>query len=91
MVGKMDDSVVIKNENGCANSLQVSVLQDVPEGTFSPGRPFVVKNITDDAIQASVRLVNQENFVTTQIYPGWNPELLIEIEDVEADTLQYGY
>ena len=90
MVGKMDD-VIVKNENGCANSLQVSVLQDIPEGNFSPGRPFVVKNITDDAILASVRPVNQENFVTTQIYPGWNPELLIAIEDVEADTLQYGY
>ena len=90
MVGKMDE-VIIKNENGCPNSLQVSVLQDVPAGNFSPGRPVVVKNITDDAVQLSVRLVNQDNFVTTQIYPGWNPELIIEIEDVEADTLQYGY
>jgi len=91
MVGKMGEKTIIINENGCPNSLQVSVLQDVPEGNFSPGRPVVIKNITDDAIQLSVRLVNQDNFVTTQIYPGWNPELIIEIEDVEADTLQYGY
>ena len=87
----MDEKIILINENGCPNSLQVSVLQDIPEGDFKPGRAFVVKNITDDAIQAEVRLVNQENFVTTQIYPGWNPELLAEIKDVEADTLQYGY
>lgn len=87
----MDEKMILINENGCANSLQVSVLQDIPAGDFKPGRAFVVKNITDDAIQAEVRLVNQENFVTTQIYPGWNPELLAEIKDVEADTLQYGY
>ena len=90
MVGKMDKTV-IANDNGVANSLQVSVLHDIPEGNFSPGRAFVVKNITDDAVELSVRPVNQEDFVTTQIYPGWNPELLIELEDVPADTLQYGY
>lgn len=90
MVGKMDE-VVIKNENGVVNSLQVSCLQDIPQGNFNPGRAVVIKNITDDAIECSVRLVNQENFVVTQIYPGWNPELIAEIEDVEEGTLQYGY
>lgn len=87
----MAEKILLINENGCANSLQVSVLHDIPEGNFNPGRAFVVKNITEDAIEASVRLVNQEDFVTTLIYPGWNPELLAEIEDVIDGTLQYGY
>ena len=87
----MDEKVSLINENGCINSLQVSVLQSIPAGDFAPGRSFVVKNITDDEIELSVRLVNQENFVTTKIYPGWNPEIFIEIKNVEADTLQYGY
>lgn len=85
------DEVIIKNENGRANNLQVSCLHNIPEGNFSPGRAFVVKNITEDAIELSVRLVDQDDFVTTQIYPGWNPELFIELEDVPADSLQYGY
>ena len=91
MVGKMDEKVAIINENGVVNSLQVSCLHNIPEGNFNPGRAVVVKNITDDAIECSIRLVNQEDFVTTQIYPGWNPELIAEIEDVPADSLQYGY
>ena len=91
MVGKMAEKVLIQNENGIVNSLQVSCLHDIPEGNFNPGRPVVIKNITDDAVECSVRLVNQDDFVITQIYPGWNPELIAEIEDVPAQTLQYGY
>lgn len=87
----MAEQVNLMNENGRVNSLQVSCLHDIPEGNFSPGRAFVVKNITEDAMELSVRLVDQDDFVTTQIYPGWNPELLIEIEDVPGDSLQYGY
>lgn len=87
----MGNGLVIENNNGCANSLQVSCLHDVPEGHFSPGVPFVVKNITEDPVTLSVRLANQDDFIVTTFYPGWNPELLIEIEDIPADTLQWGY
>ena len=87
----MDKKTVLINENGCPNSLQVSTLHDVPEGDFAPGKPFVIKNITDDAFELEIRLANQDDFVTTQIYPGWNPELIVEIHDVVADTLQWGY
>ena len=66
-------------------------ISNVPEGDFAPGRPFVIKNITDDAFELEIRLANQDDFVTTQIYPGWNPELIVEIHDVVADTLQWGY
>lgn len=90
MVGEMDN-IKILNDNNVVNNLQVSCLHDIPAGNFSPGRSFVVKNLTDDEVALNVRLVSQDDFVSTKLYPGWNPEILIEIEDVPDGVLQYGY
>ena len=82
---------MVINQGGNINSLQVSVLRDVPAGDFNPGICFLVKNITEGSIELSVRPAGQADFVTTVIYPGWNPEIYVEIKGVTADTLQYGY
>lgn len=81
----------ITNQGGAINSLQVSVLKDIPAGNFNPGIYFLVKNITEENIEAQVRPAGQSEFVTTIIYPGWNPEIYSEIKRVSEDTLQYGY
>lgn len=81
----------ITNQGGAINSLQVSVLKDIPAGNFNPGIYFLVKNITEGNIKAQVRPAGQSEFVTTIIYPGWNPEIYSEIKGVSEDTLQYGY
>ena len=81
----------ITNQGGAINPLQVSVLKDIPAGNFNPGIYFLVKNITEGNIEAQVRPAGQSEFVTTIIYPGWNPEIYSEIKGVSEDTLQYGY
>lgn len=71
----------ITNINGISNSLQISKLGNVTAGNFklTTVSPFLVKNITDDNIKASVRLANMSNFIETILYPGWNTELMVEI------------
>lgn len=81
----------IANREGKIASFQVSILKDIPAGNFAPGEIFLIKNISDDNITLSVKPAGQEDFVTTVLYPGWNPELCEEIQEVEGGTLQYGY
>nr|DAN43736.1 MAG TPA: hypothetical protein [Caudoviricetes sp.] len=81
----------VANREGKISSVQVSILHDVPAGDFFPGVRFLIKNITDDNITIAIRPAGQEDFVTTVLYPGWNPELCEEIQEVEEGTLQYGY
>ena len=82
---------MVINQGGNINSLQVSVLRDIPAGNFNPGIYFLVKNITEGNIELSVRPAGQADFVTTVIYPGWNHEIYVDIKGVTANTLQYGY
>lgn len=75
------------------NSLQVSWLKDMPAGNWKgvPGSyPVLVKNITQDEVLVQVKLCKGDDFVTTVLYPGWNPELIVAINNVPANTLQYG-
>lgn len=85
----MDNRIINRAE--VINSLQVSVLKDIPAGDFNPGIGFLVKNITEENIQLRVRPAGQLEFVTTILYPGWNPEIYSEIKGVLTNTLQYGY
>lgn len=79
------------NKDLLINSLQVSKLKDIPQGNFNPGIYFLVKNITDNNIAIEVRPAGQSEFVSTVLYPGWNPELISEIKNVTANQLQYGW
>lgn len=85
----MDNRIINRAE--VINSLQVSVLRNIPAGGFNPGIGFLVKNITEENIQLQVRPAGQSEFITTVLYPGWNPEIYSEIKGVSANTLQYGY
>ena len=85
----MDNRIINRAE--VINSLQVSVLRYIPAGDFNPGIGFLVKNITEENIQLQVRPAGQSEFITTVLYPGWNPEIYSEIKGVLANTLQYGY
>jgi hypothetical protein len=85
----MDNRIINRAE--VINSLQVSVLRNIPAGYFNPGIGFLVKNITEENMQLQVRPAGQSEFITTVLYPGWNPEIYSEIKGVLANTLQYGY
>lgn len=79
----------VGNGNGVPVSLQVSRLGTLNSNFYSD-KPFLIKNITEDNITAEVRLANSTNFISTVFYPGWNPELIIEVKSVPSNALQYG-
>lgn len=85
----MDSRIINRAES--FNSLQVSVLKNIPAGDFNPGIGFLVKNITEGNIQIQARPAGQTEFITTVLYPGWNPEIYAELNNVSVNTLQYGY
>lgn len=87
------NNINLYNQNGDPNSLQVSYIQDIPAGNFkvvTGAHPVLVKNITQDEVKVQVKLCKMDSFVTTVLYPGWNPELIVAINNVPANTLQYG-
>lgn len=45
----MDNRIINRAE--VINSLQVSVLRNIPAGDFNPGIGFLVKNITEENMQ----------------------------------------
>ena len=77
--------------SGVRTTLQVAVVKDIPAGNFNLGKPFLIKNITEDNITCQIKPAGQNEYVTTVIYPGWNPELCSEVLGVQSNTLQYGY
>lgn len=81
----------LNNNSDLITSLQVGVLKDVPAGNFNPGHYFLIKNITEDPYGVEIRPAGQEEFVTTVMYPGWNPEIVSEIKDAPDNVFQYGY
>lgn len=84
-------NTILNNQSHLVTSLQVGVLKDMPEGDFNPGHYFLIKNITEDPYGVEVRPAGQKEFVTTVMYPGWNPELISEVKDTPKDVFQYGY
>jgi hypothetical protein len=92
----METSRILSQSN-FGNSLQIAIMGNIPSGTFSisDGRggksPFLIKNITDDNITATVVTAGNEEPIETVLYPGWNVELIKEVQNVEANTLQYGF
>ena len=80
------------NSNGVPQSQQVSKLGAITAGTFQLDdyKPFLIKNVTDENISVSIRLANMSAPITTVLYPGWNPELVIEVIGAVENQLQYG-
>lgn len=81
----------ISNRRGSDNSLQISYLGNIPSGSFTLHDGFLVKNITAQTITCDVMPVGMNEFITTTITPGWNPEILEAIKVDTDNTLQYGY
>lgn len=92
----MEDNRIM-NRGNFANSLQISEIGNIPAGEFSMddtqgGKlPFLVKNITEDPIEVEVILAGMETPVTTVFYAGWNVELVKQVNNAQANTLQYGF
>lgn len=82
------------NQNERPTSLQVSRLWLLPQGNFKLGkgdRPVLIKNITDDNITVEITLKDSEGkYISTVLYPGWNPELIVGIKNVPNNSLQAG-
>lgn len=81
------------NRNDKTTSLQVSRLYNIPEGNFIVSDkyyPVLIKNITDENVTLEVLLADSNEYVSTILYPGWNPELIVGIKDVPRNTLQAG-
>lgn len=92
----MEDNRIM-NRGNFANSLQISEIGNIPTGEFSiddtrgDKLPFLVKNITEDPITVEVILAGMETAVTTVFYAGWNVELVKQVNNAQANTLQYGF
>lgn len=86
-------SIINLNQNERPTSLQVSRLWLLPDGDFQLSRgsnPVLIKNITDNNITVEVLLKDSSEYVSTILYPGWNPELIIGIKGVPGNSLQAG-
>lgn len=87
----------IYNRANAANSLQISIMGNITGANFSipDGRggkePFLLKNVTEDPITVEVVLAGMDEPITTVLYSGWNVELVKQVNNAVADTLQYGY
>lgn len=46
------DARIVSNQ--VINSLQISVLKEVPSGNFNPGVNFLLKNISDDDVEVTI-------------------------------------
>lgn len=61
--------------NQVINSLQISVLKEVPSGNFNPGVNFLLKNISDDDVEVTIIPAGQKDSIKTILGVGWNPEI----------------
>lgn len=52
---------------------------------------FLIKNLTDDTLTLTVKPAGNDEFIETKVYPGWNPEIISEIQGAQENQLQYGY
>ena len=78
------------NQNGVQNSLQVSVVKEIPVGNFEPGLIFLIKNDTEENLNVTIIPAGQSEEITTTISPGWNPELVKKVINAPSG-LKYGY
>lgn len=87
------------NRNGDVASLQISVIgqiTNISTKDFTQGSPFNVKNDSEDSIALEVNLwgMEEDEFVSTNFEPGWNPEI---VRSIRSNTnaanfdLKWGY
>lgn len=78
------------NQGGVLNSLQVSIVKEIPVGNFEPGLVFLIKNDTGEDLQVTIIPAGQSEEITTIMSPGWNPELIKKVINAPSG-LKYGY
>lgn len=77
-------------------NFQVARMGNIPSGIFNitvsgKKQPFLIKNITEDNVEVKIVPAGQTETVTTILYPGWNVEIVNQINNAPAYTLQYGF
>lgn len=77
-------------------NFQVAHVGAIPSGSFNiiigkQKQPFLIKNITEDNVEVEIIPAGQIAAITTVLYPGWNVEIVNQINNAPADTLQYGF
>ena len=77
-------------------NFQVARMGTIPSGNFNitvsgKKQPFLIKNITEDNVEVKIVPAGQTEAVTTILYPGWTGEIVNQINNAPADTLQYGF
>ena len=71
---------------------QISKLGVIPINGFEPNFTFLIKNNTDSNLLVNIKLANNEEYIITTIYPGWNPEICSGINYLGSlGDLQFGY
>lgn len=81
----------IHNENERTISLQVSKMKQLDAGEYTQEQAFLIKNITESNITLSILLADDEDYITTTILPGWNPEVVRGIKDAPGGSIQIGW
>lgn len=77
-------------------NFQVARMGTIPSGNFNitvsgQKQPFLIKNITEDNVEVEIVPAGQTTGITTVLYPGWNVEIVNQINNAPADILQYGF
>lgn len=91
----MEDNRILSRGN-FANSLQISIIGNIDKDNFfiedgyGGKEVFLIKNITEESITATVILAGDDNPIETVFYSGWNVELIKEVV-TNVEGLQYGY
>lgn len=81
----------IHNENERTISLQVSKMKQLSAGEYTQEQAFLIKNISGSDITLSVLLADDEDYITTTIYAGWNPEVVRGIKNIPDNSIQIGW
>jgi len=75
---------------------KMGIIDDLNSANFRiPGTPFNLKNDGETPVILYVRLWSMPNakFVATRFEPGWNPEIISEIQQTSLSNLdlKWGY
>jgi hypothetical protein len=87
-------NTVLKTEDNQSVLMQITRFGAIPTTgeTFSlpSGAAFVIKNDSEEAVSVTIMPALGDFLVTTNLQPGWNPELVRSINIGPADLL-WGY
>ena len=97
----MDTQVIVKGETGMSHSFSptVSDVMSLAAANFSltGGGKFCIKNNAEESVTLGVKYAKNADygitaFIDTTIFPGWNPEGVVEVEQNAAEglDLQWG-